>query len=148
MMSRQLWIPATIVCILCAVPAAMAKPAHKKALAEFLGPSMAGKLNDCQTCHRPGESKDDPTEKPHNPFGARLAAVREELQKAGKKTDLASRLLAIALEDSDGDGVPNLVELLCGHSPGDAADRPNDVEITAVRPSLPDFLRSKSRNTW
>src|SRR5262245_43018989 len=135
MLPRPVWIPVTLLtaCSLGWSPSAHAKPAHKKALAEFLGPSLAAKLNDCRTCHLPGESKDDPGDKPHNAFGARLAAVREELQRAGKKADLASRLLAIADEDSDGDGVPNLVELLSGHFPGDAADRPTAMEITATR---------------
>jgi hypothetical protein len=135
-------------CLLSWVAPALAKPAHKKALAEFLGPALVAKLHDCRTCHLPDESRDDPTDRPHNRFGARLAAVREELQKAGKKADLASRLLAIALEDSDGDGVPNLVELLSGHFPGDAADRPNDAEITAARQTLPEFLRKKGQAAW
>src|SRR5438128_9091424 len=90
---------------LASASATHAKPAHKKALAAYFGPSFAKALNDCRTCHlpdKPGEEQTGTSEKPHNPFGARLAAVRAELQKAGKKTDLVSRLQAIADEDSDG----------------------------------------------
>jgi hypothetical protein len=98
---------------------AHARPAHKKALADYMGPFLAKKLNDCRTCHvpdKPGAVADDEN-KPHNPFGARLKAVRTELKKADKKADLAACLDAILDEDSDGDGVSNLIELLSGHLP-------------------------------
>src|SRR5262249_48111055 len=32
-------------------PPAHARPPHKKALADYLGPALARKLNDCRTCH-------------------------------------------------------------------------------------------------
>src|SRR6266446_1227759 len=105
---------------------ALARPPHKRALADYFGPFLAKKLNDCRTCHlpdRPG-AKPEEGEKPHNAFGARLAAVRAELRRAGKKADLAARLDAIAEEDSDGDGAPNLLELLAGRAPGDPSDTP------------------------
>ena len=35
---------------LAALPA-RARPPHKKALADYLGPGLARKLNDCRTCH-------------------------------------------------------------------------------------------------
>src|SRR5262249_4150976 len=105
------------------VPPAAARPAHKQALVDYFGPFLAKHLNDCRTCHlpdKPGEAKEAlPSEKPHNPFGARLKAVKKELAKAGKKTDIPTRLEAIADEDSDGDGAGNLLELLTGHFPGD-----------------------------
>src|SRR5262245_5019702 len=104
---------------LLAASAAHARPAHKKALADYFGPRLPAKLNDCRTCHLPDKGPQDdlsPSDKPHNAFGARLKAVRDELRKAGKKADIASRLEAVADEDSDGDGVPNLLELLTGHN--------------------------------
>ena len=70
---------------------AMARPAHKEALADYFGPFLAKKLNDCRTCHVPGEFKED-EERPHNPFGLRLKDIRGELRKAGKKLDIAARL--------------------------------------------------------
>src|SRR5262245_28981420 len=71
--------------LLPAAPAAHARPAHKKALADYFGPRLAPRLNDCRTCHLP-DTKDEDSDRPHNAFGARLKAVRDELKKAGKKT--------------------------------------------------------------
>src|SRR5262249_29868002 len=76
-----------------------AGPVHKRALADYFGPFLVEKFNDCRTCHVAGtktEADVEATEKPHNPFGARLAAVKAELKKAGKGTTLADRLEAIA----------------------------------------------------
>jgi hypothetical protein len=107
--------------VLALAPAlAHARPAYRKALVDLLELPQASRLNDCRTCHLP--DKDGAAdEKPHNAFGKRLKAVRRELLTAGKPTDLTARILAIADEDSDGDGVPNLLELVTGHSPGDEA---------------------------
>jgi hypothetical protein len=132
-----------------ALPAAAhAKPAHKQALIDFFGPALPAKLHDCRTCHLPAAS-DDPSERPHNAFGARLKAVRAELRKAGKQTDIATRLQTIADEDSDGDGVSNFLELLSGHWPGDAADRPAAAEVADARRKLADLLqRQRSAYAW
>jgi hypothetical protein len=128
-----------------------ARPAHKRALADYFGSYLPAKLNDCRTCHVPDESKANPLvseEKPHNPFGARLKAIKRELSKAGKSTSIAARLEAIAEEDSDGDGVPNILEILTGHNPGDPNDKPTDAEITAGRKLLAEFLKSKTGYPW
>src|SRR5437870_1628512 len=93
--------------VLTFAPAADARPPYRKALADFLGPYMTPRLNDCRTCHVPDDGKGDPLDpgdRPHNAFGKRLKAVRAELRKAGKNADISDRLLAIAEEDSDGDG--------------------------------------------
>src|SRR5438477_6565703 len=112
-MSRRICrsVALTLGLLLLAPAALHARPAYKRALAEYLGPYLSKKLNDCRTCHLPDGPGD---EKRHNPFGARLRAVKEELRQAGKTTALADRLDAIAAEDSDGDGVTNLLELLAG----------------------------------
>src|SRR5439155_17285599 len=95
-----------------------ARPAHRQALADYFGPFLAKKLNDCRTCHladpsgQTGESRAGA--KPHNVFGARVKAVKRELRQAGKPITIAARLEALADEDSDGDGVSNLIELLSG----------------------------------
>src|SRR5262245_2985771 len=126
------------------------RPAHKRALADYLGSHLSPKLNDCRTCHQPdppGKKVED-GDKPHNAFGRRLRKVRDELRKAGKKSDLASRLDAIADEDSDGDGVPNLIELLTGHNPGDPRDTPSREEIATARRTVVAFLRSRSAYAW
>src|SRR5262249_43968667 len=54
----------------------------------------------------------------------------------------------IAEEDSDGDGVPNLLEIITGHNPGDPNDKPSDGEITAGRKILAEFLKSKMGYPW
>src|SRR5436190_14816805 len=99
-----------IVVVAAATSTASAKPAHKQAFADFFGPFLAQKLNNCQTCHLPDapNAPADASDKPHNVFGARLKEVRKTLSKAGKKTDLESRLLHVLDEDNDGDGVSNL----------------------------------------
>jgi hypothetical protein len=129
-----------------------ARPIHKQALADYFGPFLAPRLNDCRTCHlpdKPGEVTDGlPSEKPHNPFGARLATVKKELHKAGKKTDIATRLEAIADEDSDGDGVPNLMELLTGHNPGDPNDKPTRQELAEYPKIRAAFLKYRSGYRW
>src|SRR5262245_7631979 len=91
-----------------------ARPVYKKALADHFGPFLPKQLNDCRTCHaliKPGD-KEDPGDKHRNASGARLKEIKRELTKAGKKTDITSRIEAIAEEDSDGDGVSNLRETL------------------------------------
>ena len=84
----------SLLLLLLAASVAAARPPYRKALADLLELPAASPLNDCLTCHLPGT--DD--ERPHNPFGARLKAVRAELRKAGKDADITSRLLAIADE--------------------------------------------------
>lgn len=126
---------------------AEARPPHKKALADHLGPLLAKKLNDCRTCHLPTADGDD-DEKPHNPFGARLKAVRGELRKTGAKSGIPERVDAIADEDSDGDGVSNLVELLAGRFPGEADDLPSGDETQAAREALVRFRRADRGPSW
>src|SRR5262245_41831259 len=101
-MSRRIHIGLLALSTALLLPAsASAKPAHKKALVDFFGSSLPKNLHDCRTCHLPDQPGANEDEKPHNVFGARLAALRKEFRKAGKNTDIVSRLLAIADEDSD-----------------------------------------------
>jgi hypothetical protein len=140
---RKLW-PALIALVaitLGNVSVVHARPVYKKALAEHFGPFLPKQLNDCRTCHLPGKpgEKEDPEDKPHNAFGSRLKEVKKELTKAGKKTDIISRIEAIAEEDSDGDGVSNLLEILSGHNPGEAADKPTAAELAEAQKKLAAF---------
>src|SRR5437763_13460374 len=130
-----------------AAGAVHAKPAHKQALAGYLGPFLPAKLNACTLCHLPDDAKGD-EEKLHNPFGARLKAVRAELLRAGRKADIPARFDAIADEDSDGDGVPNLLEILAGHNPGDPSDKPTDVELATAKQTLAAFRKHQSAYPW
>jgi hypothetical protein len=127
---------------------AEARPAHRKALADYLGLRPAQKLADCRTCHVVAGPEDDPEEKPHNAFGARLKAVRGELRKAGSKAGIAERIGAIADEDSDGDGVGNLLELLAGRYPGEPGDRPAPEDLPAARRALAEFRTSGKGPEW
>src|SRR5262249_45366824 len=109
---------------------ARARPPPKKALADYLGPGLARKLKDCPTRQLPPEEGADASEdRPHNAFGRRLKAVRAQLRKAGKPSGIPARIEVVAGEDSDGDGVPNLLELVTGHFPGEAEDRPDTSEL-------------------
>jgi hypothetical protein len=126
--------------------AAHATPANKRALADFLGPLAPAKSFDCRTCHVAEAPTDEDHD--HNAFGARLAAVRSQLRKAGKPTDLPSRLEAVADEDSDGDGVANLAELLTGHSPGDAADKPAAGELAEIEKLRARLRRHLAAYPW
>src|SRR6516225_6445424 len=108
------------------LPHVQARPAHKQALSDYFGPYLGKHLNSCRTCHVSEKPTDD--DYAHNAFGERLVAVKGELRKAEKKADFASRLAAILEEDSDGDGVSNLLELLSGHNPGDSKDKPTDAD--------------------
>ena len=139
---------------------AQARPAYKQGFAQYFGPFLAKKLNDCRTCHvadAPGDKKQDAKkesgrigdgEKPHNLFGARLKDVKAELRDAGKKTALEDRLQAILDEDSDGDGVSNLLELLTGHFPGDKNDRPSAEELASARATLIAFKKFRDGYPW
>jgi hypothetical protein len=128
---------------------AQARPPHKKALADYLGPGLARKLNDCRTCHLVPEEGADPAEdRPHNPFGKRLKAVRSQLKKAGKPSGIPARVEAVADEDSDGDGVPNLLELVTGHFPGEADDTPAEAELARGREAIAALERARSGYPW
>jgi hypothetical protein len=130
------------------VPAVEARPAYRRALVDLLNLPAASRLNDCRTCHLPPKPGADESDRPHNPFGARLKAVRAELRKAGKPHDITARLLAVAAEDSDGDGAANLLELLAGTFPGDPADRPGEAALAEARKKQTALLASLAGYRW
>jgi hypothetical protein len=135
-----------VLLVLAAFLSVQGRPPHKQAIAGHLGPFLPVQLNACTLCHLP--DKPGAEGKPHNAFGARMKAVGEELARAGKPSDIASRFDAIADEDSDGDGVPNLIEILTGHAPGDPADRPTAEEIVRARQVLADYRKLRSAYPW
>jgi hypothetical protein len=149
MPSRWLALLAGAVALL--VPSLLvATPANKKALETYLGPFRL-KAIDCRYCHvpdPPGTKLNlDEVDKPHNPFGRRLKTLRKDLSTAGKPNDLESRLHAAAQEDSDGDGVSNLIELLTGHNPGEAADKPAQPS-SEISSKLEAFAKFQQRYRW
>src|ERR1051325_656198 len=135
----------TLIALLIATLPVSARPAYKQALAHYFGPHLPKNLNGCKTCHV-GESAG--WGNPHNAFGARLKAVKAELKKAGKAATIEARLDAVLDEDSDGDGVSNLHEILTGHSPGDKADRPTEKEIVDAKPKFIAFERLRKGYPW
>jgi hypothetical protein len=129
-----------------------ARPPHKKALADHFGPLLPLPLIDCRTCHEPAPPASPPDalveDRPHNPFGARLKAIKEDLRQAGKKTDIPTRLESIAEEDADRDGTPNLIELLLGHNPGEAADKPSATELNDGAKKLAAYRDAQKSYRW
>jgi cytochrome c553 len=130
---------------------AAAKPAHLKSLGEHYGQLLPAALNNCATCHTPstsGKAAASLADFPHNAFGQRVAAVAEQLRAEGKRADIGSRLRAIAAEDSDGDGVPNELELLAGHQPGDRKSRPGPAGLAAGKKRQAQFLAALKAYRW
>ncbi len=150
MTDRHLAISTLIAaCLTMAGPPAWARPPHKKALADYLGSTQAKKLNDCRTCHLPVEDGADLEDaRPHNPFGKRLKRARTELKKLGKPSGILARIEAVADEDTDGDGVANLLELVTGHFPGEADDRPAAAELANGRAVIAELRRNASGYAW
>ena len=105
-------------------PSIFGTPANKAGLEQHYDKFLAHNLARCTTCHLPSENKDPQSleDFPHNPFGARLKAVRQEGGSEFKT--IASRLKHIAREDSDRDGIENEKEILLGSNPGDANEFP------------------------
>jgi len=131
-MPRIRRLPTLVFVFFCLCNFSDARPAHKKAAADYFGAFLPTHLNDCRLCHlpeNPGEKHEEGI-KPHNAFGMRLEKVRSELRKAGKDIGIAGRLKAIANEDADSDGTKNILEILAGRNPGEADDRATASELT------------------
>ncbi len=109
--------------------------------------TQAERLPDLPRC-RPSRGPTPLDERPHNPFGKRLKAVRSELKKAGKPSGIPARIEAVADEDSDGDGIPNLLELVTGHFPGEADDRPAAAELAKGRAAIAALKQAASGYAW
>jgi hypothetical protein len=125
-----------------------ARPPYKKAFVDLLNLPNNSRLNDCRTCHLPSKAGAEESDRPHNAFGARLKEVRGELKKDGKPFDITARLLAIANEDSDGDGVANLLELLSDKLPGDKGDMPAAMSLERARTRQVELLASLQGYRW
>ncbi len=127
-----------------------ATPANKAALERHYDRFLARPLARCTTCHLPSPNKfpESLGEFPHNPFGDRLRRLGEELKSAGQKRDLSSRLTAAAAEDTDADGVANEAELLLGHNPGDAQDKPTANELAQLKDRQTEFGKFLASYRW
>src|SRR5881394_83521 len=136
--------------VLLCVSSANATPANKAALDRHFDRFLSKKLNACTTCHLPSDNKDPQNldEFPHNPFGARLRAAKKELAAQSKPTDISARIALIAAEDSDQDGVDNLTEILLGHAPGDAADKPTASELQTAATKHEEYEKFLASYRW
>jgi hypothetical protein len=143
MLPSRLLLTCSLAALVLSVGPAAGKPAHKRALIDYFGDALPTNLHACTTCHLPDRADAAEGDKPHNAFGARLASLRAERKKAGKKADIIDCIEDIANEDSDGDGVSNILELLSGHNPGNPADKPTAAEIAAARTVLAKFREKK-----
>jgi hypothetical protein len=130
--------------------AALATPSNKAALERHYDRFLGKELNRCTTCHLPSPVKDPESldDFPHNPFGDRLRVLGEELNAAGKRKDIATRLALVAHEDSDGDGIDNETELLAGANPGDAKQTPTSEQIAEARTRSAEFGKFLASYQW
>ncbi len=131
-------------------PAARATPANRAALEKHFDKFLTKNLARCATCHLPSDKKNPESldEFPHNPFGVRLRAVGGEHSTDPGRKDLSSRLKLIAREDSDGDGVDNESELLLGHNPGDAKDKPTKKQLADAKAKRTEFAVFLASYRW
>jgi len=133
-----------------AVPPAVATPAHRAALERHYDRFLPRPLAQCRTCHLPSDNRfpDSLDEFPHNPFGNRLREFGEAHRADGKRPDLSTRLAAVAMEDADGDGVQNQLELMLGTSPGDPRDTPDPSQLSTISDKTSEFDRFLSGYRW
>lgn len=127
-----------------------ATPANKAALEKHYERFLTKELNRCVTCHLPSDKKSRRRSRnsPHNPFGNRLRAVREQLLASSSKATLTERLKFVAKEDSDGDGIDNESEILLGHNPGDAKDSPPAELLASLAARQQDFVKYQATYRW
>lgn len=125
-----------------------ATPTNRVLLMKYYDRFLPHSLANCATCHLPQKPDLTPAslaEFPHNPYGRRLASLGA---KAGEKNDLATRMQAIAKEDSDGDGVPNETEILLGRNPGDPKDFPSSDELKLAPKRRAEFAKFLKSYRW
>src|SRR5258706_10187991 len=133
----------------CALPA-MATPTNKAAMDRHLDRFLHKNLDTCTTCHLPSDVKEPESldDCPHNPFCDALRKAGKQLKTEGKKRDIATRVMLIAAQDSDGDGVDNLTELLLGHNPGDKNDVPTAEELKQAPARHEEFATFLKSYRW
>ncbi|MEP6757422.1 MAG: DUF1549 and DUF1553 domain-containing protein [Chthonomonadales bacterium] len=133
------------------VPAANANPANRNGMDLYFEKFIPKRLNNCNTCHLPisGDKKPDSLSNfPHNAFGKRLADLGTMLRKANKKSDITTRLQMVLKEDADGDGIDNLSEILLGHNPGEAGDKPTKEELLKLPALNASFAKYLASYRW
>jgi hypothetical protein len=132
------------------IAATFATPANRVALERYFDKFLVSDLNRCTTCHLPSNVKDPASleEFPHNAFGDRLRKLGEELEGAGKKNDLPTRLAMVAAGDEDRDGIDNETELLLGSNPGDVKQTPAADRMAGLAARRGDFQKFLASYRW
>ena len=140
---RYFLIACAVVCLL--TEFACATPANRQAFLRYLGKFQSERLDSCAVCHV--RAKPDGAESldefPHNAFGDRLRVLGEKT-----KATFRDRLITIAKEDSDGDGVSNLREFLAGTLPGNKEDQPAKDSSDRLEKLLVEFTEYSNRYVW
>jgi hypothetical protein len=143
--------------ILAGAASADAKPPHKTAVVNFYGEYLPEALRSCQLCHL---SDDDISRapagtlgaepQPWNAFGRALHELAEQQLAAGavRPDGILDRIQALAELDSDGDGVPNELEMVAGTVPGDATSRPDPERLATVQSALERFRLGIPQYAW
>ncbi len=135
----------------CVLPnSASATPANKQAFVRYFGKYLPSGLDTCATCHVRAEANgaESLDEFPHNSFGKRLSAAAEQLANDNQNSSIRDRLILVANEDADGDGVPNLQEILAGTSPGSDARQPDQATLKNLKTLIVEFGEYSSRYQW
>ena len=145
---RHLWIACLLLFVVEGV--ANATPANRQALSRYLGRFQAERLDSCVVCHV--RAKPDGAESleefPHNAFGNRLRVLAEEAAEKNQDLSLRERLITVAKEDTDGDGVSNLRELLAGSFPGSRDDKPTKEVDSKLDTLVVEFTKYSNRYLW
>ncbi len=141
---------ATLAALLVVSASVSATPANRLALKRHFGEFLPDSLNDCSACHVAGgdHAGDSLKQIPHNAFGGRLRELGETAEGEAPPS-IGDRIQRAAREDSDGDGVDNLSELLLGALPGDSTDTPTPHALETVAARETAFLNhQQSQYPW
>jgi len=141
---------ATLAALLVVSASLSATPANRLALKRHFGEFLPERLNDCSACHVEGgdHAGDSLKQIPHNAFGKRLRELGETAEGEAPHA-IGDRIQRAAREDSDGDGVDNLSELLLGSRPGDSTDAPTPHAMETVAARETAFLNhQRSQYPW
>ncbi|MBN79772.1 MAG: multidrug transporter [Planctomycetaceae bacterium] len=142
-----------ISCVVFSATAVSARPPYRQALKRVYGNRLPRTMQTCSTCHLTRQQSDEPAEfdetaPPHNAFGLRLIELAEERDTPGSAVDIAVRLEQAGPEDADGDSISNDVEILSGHAPGDATDRPSAAVVESVMGHVAQLTRMRTGYRW
>ena len=129
---------------------ARATPANRQSMKQYLGPFLSERLDSCALCHVRAipDGADSLEDFPHNEFGDRIRQLGDPSVSNDSEDSIQGRISRIGDEDSDGDGVSNLRELLAGTHPGNRDDKPDTSRSRDVDLLVAKFAEFSSRYQW